>query len=201
MPIKPALERLATDIAECTRCPLHATRRQAVAGSGSPRAEIMLIGSGPGFHDDEQGRPFAGAAGKFLDELLGYCQLRREQVFLTTLVKCRLPAGRGPLPAEVQACAPFIERQLALLSPKIIVTLGTPALLYLLPEAKLALRHGRTIQLGKHLLFPTFDPAEALRQAPQRHGLIADFKTLATRLAPPPRPAPDPDDVEQLDLL
>src|SRR5262245_42924497 len=124
MSVEEDLQTVAAEVSVCTKCKLHAGRIKAVPGEGPAQAELMFIGEGPGFHEDQQGRPFVGAAGKFLDELLGYAGYKREEVFITNVVKCRPPSNRDPEPDELAACNNYLERQIAALDPKVIVTLG-----------------------------------------------------------------------------
>ena len=118
------MEGLERAIHSCTLCPLHTGRTRAVPGEGPPRADIMLIGEGPGFHEDRQGRPFVGAAGQFLETLLASIGMTREQVYIANVIKCRPPGNRDPLPDELQSCSPYLDRQIDLIQPKVIVTLG-----------------------------------------------------------------------------
>jgi DNA polymerase len=122
---KARLDAIAAEIARCTKCVLHRSRTHTVPGDGPVNAEIMFIGEGPGFHEDQQGLPFVGASGKYLEELLAAIGLSRREVFITNVVKCRPPQNRDPLPGEVEICTKtYLERQIALLNPKIIITLG-----------------------------------------------------------------------------
>ena len=118
------LETLAAAVAKCTQCLLHQGRTKAVPGEGPENADIMFIGEAPGFHEDQQGRPFVGAAGKFLDELLDTIGLKRDSVYITNVIKCRPPGNRDPLPEEIVACKPYIDRQIKLIQPTLVVTLG-----------------------------------------------------------------------------
>ena len=119
-----ALARIADEIRACTRCELHKTRTKSVPGEGPADARIMLIGEAPGWNEDQQGRPFVGAAGRFLEELLASAGMARDEVFITNVVKSRPPGNRDPLPDEIAACAPFLERQIEVIDPDVIVTLG-----------------------------------------------------------------------------
>ena len=118
------IEQLEAAIRACTLCALHRGRTQAVPGEGPVNADLMFIGEGPGFHEDRQGRPFVGAAGQFLEELLASINLTRQQVYIANVVKCRPPGNRDPLPDELSACAPYLDRQIEVIRPKVIVTLG-----------------------------------------------------------------------------
>src|ERR671937_2993891 len=117
------LDAIAADVRSCRNCPLFQGRTHGVPGEGNPNAEIMFIGEGPGFHEDQQGRPFVGAAGQLLTEMLGVIGLRRDEVFITNVVRCRPPGNRDPLPDELVACDAYTQRQIAVLDPKVIVTL------------------------------------------------------------------------------
>ena len=119
-----ALEAIAAEVRVCTRCRLHVGRTQAVPGEGNPDTEVVFVGEGPGFNEDQQGRPFVGAAGGLLVKLLGSIGWRREDVFITNVVKCRPPGNRDPEPDEIAACAPYLRRQLEVLDPALVVTLG-----------------------------------------------------------------------------
>src|SRR5215472_8827334 len=116
------LREVAAEVSTCTKCKLCKGRTRAVPGEGNPHAKIMFIGEGPGYQEDRQGRPFVGPAGQFLDELLASINLKRADVFITNVVKCRPPENRDPLPAEIKACDPYLERQIAAIKPKVIVT-------------------------------------------------------------------------------
>ncbi|HEW89812.1 MAG TPA: uracil-DNA glycosylase, partial [Candidatus Bathyarchaeota archaeon] len=122
---------LIAEIKACTRCPLHATRKNPVPGEGSLDAELMLIGEAPGRWEDEKGRPFVGAAGKLLNKLLGVAGFRREEVYIANVLKCRPPGNRDPRPEEVSACTPFLDRQIEIIGPKVIATLGRHSTRYI----------------------------------------------------------------------
>src|SRR3989304_9873974 len=132
-----ALAALAKQIVVCTKCELHRSRKKAVPGEGPTHAEIMFIGEGPGFHENEQGRPFVGAAGRFLEELLAKIGLTREQVFICNVIKCRPPGNRDPLPEETEACSSYLERQVAAVNPRVIVTLGRHSMARFFPNARI----------------------------------------------------------------
>jgi uracil-DNA glycosylase family 4 len=118
------LAQISGEVSVCQRCMLHHSRKNAVPGEGPVDTEIMFIGEGPGFHENEQGRPFVGAAGKYLEELLTKINMKREDVFIGNVVKCRPPNNRDPLPDELAACSDYLERQIQVINPKVIVTLG-----------------------------------------------------------------------------
>ena len=179
-----ALAQLHDRIRVCDRCPLHRTRTQAVPGAGPVSARIMLVGEAPGRREDLSGQPFVGAAGKFLDELLASIGLSRADVYITNVVKSRPVSGpppgrnRTPAPAEIAACAPWLEDQLRLLRPKVIVTLGRIALEYFLPGRKIADVHGRSIARGRVTLLPLYHPAMALYRRDWVRMLRKDFRGL-----------------------
>lgn len=177
------IQEIATQVAVCTACSLYHSRKNAVPGEGSPDSEIMFIGEGPGFHENEQGRPFVGQAGKFLDELLSEAGYAREQVFITNVVKCRPPGNRDPLPEELAACAPFLDRQIEGINPCVIVTLGRVSMAKYLPHAKISEVHGKTFWVHDRLVVPMYHPAAALHQPSLKSTVIADFKTLPAAIA------------------
>ena len=128
------LEQIGKEVSQCTKCELHYSRKLAVPGEGPPDAEIMLIGEGPGFHENEQGRPFVGAAGKFLEELLSSINLKRSDVFIANVIKCRPPGNRDPLPQELSACSEYLERQILAINPRVIVPLGRYSMAHFRPK-------------------------------------------------------------------
>jgi uracil-DNA glycosylase family 4 len=172
------LEQLEEAVHSCTLCSLHQGRTQAVPGEGPLSADIMFIGEGPGFHEDRQGRPFVGAAGKFLEELLASIGMTREQVYIANVVKCRPPGNRDPLPDELSACEPYLERQIQLIKPRVIVTLGRFSMYRYFPGASISKIHGQPKRVGNTLVVPMFHPAAALHQPKWRPLVEADFKKL-----------------------
>ncbi|GAB4520036.1 MAG: uracil-DNA glycosylase [Anaerolineae bacterium] len=205
------LERIAAEIRACTRCPLARGRTQAVPGEGPADAEIMFIGEGPGFHEDRQGRPFVGAAGQFLEELLASIGLRRDQVFIANVVKCRPPGNRDPLPEEIEACRPFLDRQIEIINPKIIVTLGRFSMARYFPNASITRIHGQPKRVGDVICFPMFHPAAGLHQPRWRPLIEEDIKKLPALLeevrkrrqedAPSDEQDPGLDQYQQLSLF
>lgn len=174
------LEKLNAEMLACSKCVLRNGCKQVVPGEGSADAEIMLIGEGPGQKEDESGRPFVGAAGKFLDELLLSISLKREDVYIANVVKCRPPANRDPLPEEVEACWPWLEEQIKLIDPKLIVTLGRHSMERFLPGQKISLIHGRAMRreapgLGRRVILALYHPAAALYNGGMRQTLLRDF--------------------------
>ncbi len=177
------LEQVAAEVGVCPKCELARTRTKAVPGEGQPRARVMLIGEGPGWHEDQQGRPFVGNAGKFLNELLAKAGLRREDVFITNVVKCRPPGNRDPLPDEIAACAPYLERQIAAIDPEIIVTLGRFSMARWFAGERISKIHGQPKRDGKRLIVPMYHPAAALHQSALRGAIEEDFAKLPKILA------------------
>lgn len=179
-----ALELLDSEITTCTKCDLHKSRKNAVPGEGPKDAKIMIIGEGPGQNEDEQGRPFVGAAGKLLTELLETIGLNRSDVFITNIVKCRPPNNRAPRVSEIEACNPYLMSQIDLVKPRIICLLGTPAITTLLGKEFTATKsHGKPTLKENRLIIPMYHPAVALYDASLRGVLEADFGTLKKILA------------------
>jgi uracil-DNA glycosylase family 4 len=172
------LAQIAREVSVCTRCMLHHSRKLAVPGEGPVDSDIMFIGEGPGFHENEQGRPFVGAAGKYLDELLAKIKLRREDVFIGNVVKCRPPSNRDPLPDELAACSDYLERQIQVINPKVIVTLGRYSMARFLPNAKISDVHGQAFRIKGRLIVPMFHPAAALHQPSLKSSVERDFLNL-----------------------
>jgi DNA polymerase len=197
------IRQLAATIEACTACQLHRARKRAVPGEGPAQAVIMFIGEGPGFHENEQGRPFVGAAGRFLEELLAGLGLTREQVFICNVVKCRPPGNRDPLPEEMQACAPYLEAQIRIVNPRIIVTLGRFSMARFFPGARISAIHGRARQIGGRTVVAMYHPAAALHQPSLRAAVEADFATLGPLLKTASAPPAEPDAAEakQLNLF
>jgi uracil-DNA glycosylase family 4 len=178
-----ALRSLAGEIKACTACPLHRSARQAVPGEGSGESGIFFLGEAPGYNEDVQGRPFVGAAGQLLDELLGGIGLDRSKVFITNVVRHRPPENRDPLPDEVTACDVWLRRHLEVLKPKVVVTLGRHAMYKFFPTESISRIHGKARLHDGLTIFPIYHPAAALHQPALRAALEADFAALATLLA------------------
>lgn len=176
------LAQIAKEVATCMKCELHRTRKKAVPGEGPANAEIMLIGEGPGFYENEQGRPFVGAAGQFLDQLLEQAGLKRSEVWIGNVVKCRPPGNRDPLPEELAACDAYLERQIEVIAPKIIITLGRFSMNKFLPNAKISLVHGQMRRVGNRFVIPMYHPAAALHQPKWKPEILADFGKLPALL-------------------
>ncbi|HYW89735.1 MAG TPA: uracil-DNA glycosylase [Chloroflexota bacterium] len=158
-----SLEVIGADVRACRACKLCERRTLGVPGEGSSTAEIMFIGEGPGFHEDQQGRPFVGAAGQLLTEMLRLIDLRREDVFITNVVRCRPPGNRDPLPDELQACDTYTQRQIAVLDPKLIVTLGRYSMARFVGQGPMRELHGRTREWNGITCLAMYHPAAILR--------------------------------------
>jgi DNA polymerase len=182
MPAEKTLARIAKEVVVCTKCALHESRKKAVPGEGPADAEIMFIGEGPGFHENEQGRPFVGAAGKFLDQLLAQAGVTREDVFIANVVKCRPPGNRDPLPEELVACGGYLEAQIQAIDPSIIVTLGRFSMGRFIPGVKISEVHGQMKNVGERFVIPMFHPAAALHQPALKPSILADFANLPDQL-------------------
>lgn len=176
------LEQIAREVSVCTKCALHESRKKAVTGEGPADAEIMFIGEGPGFHENEQGHPFVGASGKFLDQLLAQAGLERSDVFIANVVKCRPPANRDPQPEELQACNEYLEEQIKAVNPSIIVTLGRISMGRYVPGAKITSIHGQMQKIDEKFVIPMYHPAAALHQPALRPAILADFAKLPDQL-------------------
>ncbi|MCC6299577.1 MAG: uracil-DNA glycosylase [Anaerolineales bacterium] len=178
MTAEETLAQIAKEVTVCTKCALHHSRKRSVPGEGPATAEIMFIGEGPGFHENEQGRPFVGAAGKFLDQLLAQAGVTRADVWIGNVVKCRPPENRDPLPDELAACNEYLERQIEAINPSIIVTLGRISMGKFFPGAKISAVHGQMRKVGERFVIAMFHPAAALHQAALKPAILADFAKL-----------------------
>lgn len=195
---------LYQEIQTCQQCILAQGRTRPVPGEGPETAEIMFIGEGPGFHEDRQGRPFVGAAGKYLDELLAMIHLSREQVYITNVVKCRPPGNRDPQPEEIAACRPYLDRQIELIHPRLIVTLGRFSMQRYFPGASISRIHGQPKRVGNVIYYPMFHPAAALHQ-PRWRALVEEdilkIPELLAKLDGIQEEEPDVPDAQQLSLF
>ncbi len=183
-----ALEALRAEIAACTACDLHETRTRAVPGEGDPGSDLMFVGEAPGYHEDQQGRPFVGQAGKLLEQLLASIGLTREQVFIANVLKSRPPNNRDPRPDEIAACQPYLWRQIELIRPKVICTLGNHATKLLTGNPAGITRvhgHPQATEIGgvSLYLYPIFHPAAALYTPAMLTTLKEDFLRLPELLA------------------
>lgn len=198
------LRAVATEVRACRACQLHLSRKNAVPGEGPAASELMFIGEGPGFHENEQGRPFVGAAGKYLEELLAKLGLSREQVFIGNVVKCRPPGNRDPLPEEIQACAGYLERQVDAIQPRVIVTLGRFSMARYFPNTRISDIHGQARTVNGRMVVAMYHPAAALHQPSLRREIEADFARLPEliqRAAPPASEAEPKAPPQQLNLF
>ena len=177
-----ALQDLCSKMLTCQECGLSKGRTRVVPGEGPEDAEIMFIGEGPGLHEDRQGRPFVGPAGQFLQELLALAGLRREQVYICNVVKCRPPNNRDPLPTEIAACKHWLDGQMRLIRPKIIVTLGRYSMARWFPGQSISKIHGRPFLREGVYVFPMFHPAAALHQQSLRATIEEDMRKLPALL-------------------
>ncbi|MDZ7726854.1 MAG: uracil-DNA glycosylase [Dehalococcoidia bacterium] len=171
-------ETLYERIRGCTGCALWKTRTHAVPGEGPLDAELMFIGEGPGMNEDRQGRPFVGQAGNFLEELLAEAGYRRDEVYICNVLKCRPPNNRDPMPDEIEACRAFLDEQIALVDPAVVVSLGRYSMSRFFPKAKVSRVHGQCRDIGDRLFVPMYHPAAALHQAALRQTIIEDFRLL-----------------------
>ncbi|MSQ26780.1 MAG: uracil-DNA glycosylase [Dehalococcoidia bacterium] len=162
----------------CTSCGLSEGRTRVVPGEGPEDAEIMFIGEAPGFNEDKQGRPFVGAAGQFLEGLLSAGGLRREQVYIANVVKCRPPNNRDPLPTEIAACKPWLDQQMEMLRPRVVVTLGRFSMARWFPGQSISRIHGRPEERDGLTVVPMFHPAAALHQQALKATITEDFRRL-----------------------
>lgn len=173
-----ALEEIAARVRVCTLCDLYKQRTNAVPGAGNPHAEIMFIGEGPGFHEDQQGVPFVGRSGVVLDEGLSSIGLTREDVFITSVVKCRPPGNRDPLPIEIETCRQYLDPQIELIDPLVIVTLGRYSMAKFFPKQTISRIHGTVKEIAGRFYVPMYHPAAALHQGGLRQVMLADFARL-----------------------
>ncbi|MDP3685248.1 MAG: uracil-DNA glycosylase [bacterium] len=172
------LQKIADAVELCNLCPLYKTATRGVPGEGNPEAELLFVGEGPGQKEDELGRPFVGAAGKFLEELLQHVGLTRNDVYIGNVIKHRPPGNRDPLPDEVEACWPYLRRQIEVIQPKIIVLLGRHALGRFLPGKSISQARGKAYRVGETVYFAMYHPAAALYQGSLREILLKDMEKL-----------------------
>ena len=188
---KELLDNVATEVVVCTKCHLWKGRKKAVPGIGDPESRLMLIGEAPGRSEDIKGEPFVGTAGKFLDTLLSEIGLSRKDVFITNVVKCRPPENRDPLPNEIDTCTPYLNRQIGIIEPEMIITLGKHSTAYVFSKANLPFHsitqeHGKMLETKifgvKTLVLPTFHPAAALYNASYEKQIREDFQLVKKEL-------------------
>ena len=190
--VEKEIKQLSQDVAGCKKCDLYKTRKNPVVGNGSLNASVVFIGEAPGYHEDMQGIPFVGRAGKVFDELLQSIRLEREEVYVCNILKCRPPDNRNPFDSEIKACTPYLDRQITAIKPKVIGTLGNFATSYILQKfglqaEKIGKIHGKTFHI-KNLLFesrivPLYHPAAATYNPNMKSILLDDFKTINLHLS------------------
>ena len=178
-----ALSELNTEIALCQQCEIAKYRNKVVPGEGAEDADIMFIGEAPGWHEDQQGRPFVGPAGKYLDELLASIDLGRQQVFIANVIKCRPQGNRDPLPTEIQNCRHWLERQIEIIQPKMIVTLGRYSMAMFFPGKGISKIHGTAQKRGNVIYYAMYHPAAALHQQSLRRAIEEDMLKIPSLLA------------------
>ena len=177
-----ALSELNKEIALCQQCEIAKYRNRVVPGEGAEAADIMFIGEAPGWHEDQQGRPFVGPAGKYLDELLATIGLNRAQVYIANVIKCRPQGNRDPLPMEIQNCRLWLERQIEIINPKMIVTLGRYSMAMFFPGKSISKIHGTVQKRDDMLYYAMYHPAAALHQGSLRQEIEADMLKIPTLL-------------------
>lgn len=178
-----AIEKFEQQVKICSLCELSTTRTNVVPGEGNFNAEVVLIGEGPGKNEDEQGRPFVGAAGNFLNEMIAAAKMKREDVYIANVVKCRPPGNRDPFPNEKTACKNWLNQQISIIQPKVLVLLGKHSLNEFLPSTRISEVHGRVLRkefppFGKIVFFPCYHPAAALYNGGLRETLLKDFAKI-----------------------
>ncbi len=197
------LAQIHEAVRQCHRCPLGQGRTHAVPGAGPVNATVMFIGEAPGFYEDQQGEPFVGASGKFLNQLLEKAGIDRNSVYITNVIKCRPPGNRDPRQEEIAACRPYLEEQIALINPQVIVTLGRFSMARAFPNEKISQVHGQPRKVEGRIYFPMYHPAAALHQPSLRRVVEEDFMHLKEMLSGALKPSEytPPPDVEQLSLF
>ena len=178
-----ALSELYEQIAVCQRCEIAKCRTKVVPGEGAEDADIMFIGEGPGWHEDQQGRPFVGPAGKYLDQLLASIGLKRDQVYIGNVIKCRPPSNRDPLPVEIHNCRSWLESQIETIRPKVIVTLGRYSMAMFFPGKSISKIHGMAQRRDNVIYYAMYHPAAALHQQKLRQVIEADMLKIPSLLA------------------
>lgn len=196
-----ALSELNKEMEHCEDCELSMQRNRVVPGEGSEAADILFIGEAPGWHEDQQGRPFVGPAGHFLDELLHSIGLRREDVYIANIIKCRPPSNRDPLPTEVKACRRWLNRQMELINPKVIVTLGRYSLAQFFPGDAIGKAHGKARTKDGIIYFSMYHPAAALHQGNLRKVITEDMLKIPPLLAQAEEVVAEEQKPEQLSLF
>lgn len=197
------LADLYREVAQCRKCSLATSRLKAVPGEGPEQVDVLFIGEAPGWHENQQGRPFVGPAGLFLEELLESIGLKRTDVYIANVIKCRPPNNRDPLPAEIEACGPYLDRQIASLRPKMIVTLGRFSMARFFAGESISRIHGAARKCDGVICFPMYHPAAALHQPSLRGIVQADMLKIPMLLAEASKipEAPKQEEIKQLGLF
>ena len=196
-----ALAQLCKEIIACRDCELAKYRTKVVPGEGAEDADLLFIGEAPGWHEDQQGRPFVGPAGQFLDQLLTSIDLRREEVYIANVIKCRPPQNRDPLPAEIQSCRKWLDRQIEIIHPQMIITLGRYSLARYFPNESIGKMHGKPRKLGGLIYYPMYHPAAALHQGSLRRTIETDMLRIPQLLAQDKEQIQDAVESQQLSLF
>jgi len=199
-----SLSELNAQIYACQKCDIAQQRTNVVPGDGAEDADILFIGEAPGYHEDQQGRPFVGQAGQFLDQLLASIDLDRQKVFIANVIKCRPPGNRDPLPTEIQNCRPWLDSQIEIIRPRIIVTLGRFSMSMFFPGKAISKIHGTAVKRDGMIYFAMYHPAAALHQRSLQQTLIEDMKKIPPLLAeiePVPEDKPIEPEPQQLNLF
>lgn len=196
------LEEIAKKVSVCQRCDLWKGTNHAVPGEGNPEAKVVFIGEAPGFYEDKEGRPFVGAAGKLLEQMLGEIGLSRKDVFIANVVKHRPPENRDPLPGEIASCKIWLDQQLEVIGPRIVVTLGRYSLARYLANARISTVHGQLTRAGRQMVLPMYHPAAALRAPAVMQAFKEDFlKNKEILINPEKASSTTSSDEPQLDLF
>jgi len=196
-----ALTELYREIADCQDCDLAKSRTKVVPGEGPEDADLLFIGEAPGWYEDQQGRPFVGSAGAFLDELLASIGLSRKQVYIANVIKCRPPGNRDPLSSEIQACCKWLDRQMEIIQPKMVVTLGRYSLARYFPNESIGKVHGKARRIGDVIYYPMYHPAAALHQGNLRKTIEADMLRIPEILTQAEQVAEASTGAQQLNLF
>ena len=196
-----ALAQLCEEIIACGDCELAKYRTKVVPGEGAEDADLLFIGEAPGWHEDQQGRPFVGPAGQFLDQLLTSIGLRREEVYIANVIKCRPPQNREPLPVEIQSCRKWLDRQIEIIRPQMIITLGRYSLARYFPNESIGKIHGKPRKLGGLIYYPMYHPAAALHQGSLRRTIETDMLKIPQLLAQGKEQIQDAVESQQLSLF
>ena len=196
-----SLTELNAEIESCKICELAKHRTKVVPGDGPENARLLFIGEAPGWYEDQSGKPFVGAAGQYLDQLIGLIGYKRSQVYICNVIKCRPPENRDPMPGEIQACSKWLERQLDLIKPRVIVTLGRYSMAKYFPGESISKVHGRSKRIGNIIYFAMYHPAAALHQGNLRKVIEADMLKLPAVLAEAGKMEEEKDRPSQLNLF